>query len=540
MRRWRAVVLAVALAALRATASAQTPAAAPDARVLVVPFDNVALDGRIFWLGEASAVLLADDLNALGVAAITREERRQAFERLQVPPVASLTDATTIRIAQLVGAARVIVGSLQMENDALVVRVRSIALDTGRVQVNATERGPIADLFATFERIARRIAPSSTKTSGEIERLQPPVAAFEDFIKGLLAETPATAAGYLNAALKTAPSYDRARLALWDEYTDEGDHARALASVQAVPSGSPWARRAGFRAGLSQISLEKYDEAYATFKRLADAQPSAPVLNNLGVIQLRRGGTADTGEPASFFKKASEADPGDSDYFFNLGYTYWVEHDTQATIYWLREAVRRNPTDGDAHYVLGAALALAGNGGEAAREKELALRLSSTYEQWTRRPPAEAVPKRLERLKTDVEEPHARRIEQTLTNAAQRDQQDLAQFYLARGRRMFQREDDREAIVELNRALYLSPYQPEAHLLLGRIHLRNGRVHEAIDALKISLWSDETAEAHVVLGEAYLQNQDAAAARAEADRALALDPSSATAKRLRDKAGAKP
>jgi Tfp pilus assembly protein PilF len=150
------------------------------------------------------------------------------------------------------------------------------------------------------------------------------------------------------------------------------------------------------------------------------------------------------------------------------------------------------------------------------------------------------VPKRLERLKTDVEEPHARRIEQTLTNAAQRDQQDLAQFYLARGRRMFQREDDREAIVELNRALYLSPYQPEAHLLLGRIHLRNGRVHEAIDALKISLWSDETAEAHVVLGEAYLQNQDAAAARAEADRALALDPSSATAKRLRDKAGAKP
>jgi len=541
MSRWRAVLFALALVSTCGTAAAQTSAAtAADARVLVVPFDNVALDGRIFWLGEASAVLLADDLNALGVAAITREERRQAFDRLQVPPVASLTDATTIRIAQLVGAARVIVGSLQMENDTLVVRVRSIALDTGRVQVNATERGPIADLFATFERIARRIAPPSTKTFAEIERLQPPVPVFEDFIKGLLAETPATAVGYLTAALKTQPSYDRARLALWEEYTDQGDHAQALASVQPVSAGSPWARRAAFRAGLSQISLEKYDEAYATFKRLADAQPSAAVLNNLGVIQLRRGGSAETGQPAPFFKKASEADPGDSDYFFNLGYTYWVEHDTQATIYWLREAVRRNPTDGDAHYVLGAALALAGNGGEAAREKELAVRLSSTYEQWAKRPPAEMVPKRLERLKTDNEEPHARGIEQTLTNAAQRDQQDLAQFYLARGRRMFQREDDREAIVELNRALYLSPYQPEAHLLLGRIHLRNGRVREAIDALKISLWSDETADAHVALGEAYLQNQDAAAARAEADRALALDPSSTGAKRLREKAGAKP
>ena len=65
-------------------------------------------------------------------------------------------------------------------------------------------------------------------------------------------------------------------------------------------------------------------------------------------------------------------------------------------------------------------------------------------------------------------------------------------------------------------------------------------MREAIDALKISLWSAETAEAHVVLGEAYLQAKDPAAARAEADRALALDPSSAEAKRLRDKTAPKP
>jgi hypothetical protein len=148
-------------------------------------------------------VLLTDDLNAVGSDAITRQERLQAFERLQVPPVAALTDATVIRIGQLVGAARVVVGSLQMENDVLVVRARSITLDTGRVQVDVTERGPLPDLFTIFERIARRIAPSSV-SSGEIARQRPPVAVFEDFIKGLLAETPATAINYLNAALETA------------------------------------------------------------------------------------------------------------------------------------------------------------------------------------------------------------------------------------------------------------------------------------------------------------------------------------------------
>ena len=107
-----------------------------------MPFENVTREGRLFWLTEASAVLLTDDLNALGAGAITRIERQQAFERLQVPPVAVLTDATMIRIGQIVGAAQVVVGSLQAENDTVVVRARSIALDTGRVQADVTERGP--------------------------------------------------------------------------------------------------------------------------------------------------------------------------------------------------------------------------------------------------------------------------------------------------------------------------------------------------------------------------------------------------------------
>src|SRR5881396_3277528 len=124
-----------------------------------MPFENLKREGRIFWLAEASAVLLTDDLNALGANAITRQERQQAFERLQVPTVAALTDATVIRIGQLVGAARVVLGSLQLDGDVLVVRARSIALDTGRVQADVTDRGPLSELFATFERVARRIAP---------------------------------------------------------------------------------------------------------------------------------------------------------------------------------------------------------------------------------------------------------------------------------------------------------------------------------------------------------------------------------------------
>src|SRR5205814_9814607 len=112
-------------------------------RILVMPFENIRRDAAIVWLGEASSVLLADDLNALGAAAITREERRQAFERLQVPPSAMLTDATVIRIGELVRASDVVTGTLQIEDGALVVHARAITLDTGRVSHDIVERGPV-------------------------------------------------------------------------------------------------------------------------------------------------------------------------------------------------------------------------------------------------------------------------------------------------------------------------------------------------------------------------------------------------------------
>jgi tetratricopeptide (TPR) repeat protein len=521
----RVVLIAVLAGSAVASVAGQAP---PAARILVLPFDNVNREASIFWLGEASAVVLADDLNALGAGAIIREERREAFERLQVPATAILSNATVIRIGQLVGASEVVTGTLQLEDDTLVVHARGIALETGRVSSDAIERGPVPQMFEIFERVARRLAPAGAGPAADGSH-HPPLDVFENYIKGLLAEIPATAINYLNAALTALPSFDRARLALWDIYTEQGDHAKALAAAQPVAGDSIWSRRARFLAALSSLNLNRFDEAFAGFNGLVDAQPAAMALNNLGVVQIRRGPTSQNAQPTYYFGKAAEADPSDADYFFNLGYAYWLARDAQAATYWLREAVRRNPADGDAHFVLGASLAAAGSSTEASRERELARRLSSRYEQWEKRPAADAVPKGLERVKDGVELPHARQVEAALATS---DQRELARFHLDRGRRLFQQENDREAIVELNRALYLSPYEADAHLLLGRIHLRNNRLREALDSFKISLWSLETPQAHVALGEAYVQAKDPAAARAEAERALMLDPSSSDAKQL--------
>ena len=68
------------------------------------------------------------------------------------------------------------------------------------------------------------------------------------------------------------------------------------------------------------MHLKKLDDAFATFKTLADAEPSPALLNNLGVVQLRRGvPQAPGGQPEYFFDKAATADRDDEDFLFNLG-----------------------------------------------------------------------------------------------------------------------------------------------------------------------------------------------------------------------------
>jgi len=519
--------------AAAAAASPKPKAEAGEAaRILVVPFETAGRDGRTYWLGEAIAVLMADDVNARGLGAVTRPSRERAYDQLHLPPAAVLSRATVIKVGELVGAARVIVGEVTVEGDALIVRARPIRIDIGRADAEVIERGNLADLFALVRKVARRAVPGGTDLpAGPPGTPAPSLQAFEQYVRGLLAGQPAIRVTFFESALTLDPGYDRARLALWEVRTSQGDHAAALAAARAVGPTSADARRARFLTGVSLMSLKQYDEAFTVFKMLQETAPDPAILNNLGVIQLRRPGQVDAGKPAYWFTKAAEAAPDDPDLLFNLGYAYALDRDPQGAIYWLREALRRYPADGDAHAVLASALDAAGSPVEAGRERELAAQLSPRSPDSRREP----LPRGLERARHDLESMQRGGVDQAIADTAQRDQQDLAQFHLDRGRRLFEGEQDREAMMELRRAVFLSPYEAEAHLLIGRIHLRAGRPGEAVDALKISIWSRDTAAAHVALADAYLRLKNVPDAKIHVQKALALDPASADAKALQER-----
>ena len=504
---------------------AAVPSSAQQARVLVMPFDvsPQAEQGTTFWMGEAASLLVANALQARGFPIFTRAERAAAFEELDLPPSAPLTRATILKVAQLVGASDVVVGTLTIDGGDAAVRVRSVRVEAGRVQPDVAERAALRDLVTLSDRVAARLVEQglrAVKGAPVSAGPAPPLTAFEAYVKGLVAATPATREKFLRDAIAIAPDYAVAHLALWELLDEQERHEDALAEAARVPASSPFARRARFASAMSLVALDRHQQAFDALEALQASGPSPFILNAQGVIQLRRGATPGLGSAVYYFNKAAEQDPDDPDFLFNLGYAYAVERDNNGALYWLREAVRRAPADGVAHVVMAAVLEASGRTAEAERERSLGRLLGSVAE-------AAGVPSGLERLRSDLVSGSFATADALITNPAQREQQGLSTFHLDRGRRLFDEQQDRDAALELRRAIYLSPYLPEAHLLLGRIYERAGRLSEAVDAFRISIWAQETAAARLALADTLIANGQGEEARIEIARVLELDPDGA-------------
>ena len=532
-----AVVLAVLLACgAAAAAPAQTPAGG---RALVIPFENASKQARLAWMGEGASILLTGEIERMGVAVMSRDERLRAFERFQVPPRAPLSRATVIRIGEVVGAGDVVVGAFGLEADVLTLRARRINLASGRLDPERTVSGALGGTADLFARLAAQLwdhdegvhdvaAASGARAAGAV-----PMAAFEPYVKGLLAETPEAQVPLFSKAIQIRPDFAEARIALARAHSAAEEYRRAIETLAPIGEASPLDVEARLLTAVAHLQLRDYAAAWQTLTALHARAPSALVLNDMGVARLKSAAPLPgSGRPTWYFSQARTLDPLDPDYLFNLGYAYWLEGDPSAARYWLREAVRLSPTDAAAHALLARVLHAGGHAAEAARELALAQRLSASFEGLDLNGQPASAPKGLERLKEAFEPPRAERIDAALEMVGLRQQRELAAFYLDRGRRFSEQENDRDAESELTRALYLSPYDAEAHLLLGRSYLRTGRLREAIDAFKVSIWSDDTAAARVALAEAYLEAHDTPAATAEAERALVIDPKSLHARQL--------
>ena len=535
-------VLTAALALIVILPPAAEAQATSGSRVLVMPFaiqvESTAPGGAgaALWMGEAASILLAEKLASLGVGALTRDQRVAAFDRLNLPMSAALTRATVIRVAEIIGASEVVFGDVRI-GDELHVRARLVRVTAGLELPEVNDHGSIADIFQLFGRVATTVSAHTgrLRPASQLGASPMPVEAFEDYVKGLVAATPAAQQRFLERAARIVPTDPRVMMALWSVYSAQGMHERALASANVVASQSGLAE-ARFAVGLSLIELKRYDGAFQALTELHKVGRQAAVSNALGVVQLRRSTPAGTSPAAYYFKRAVDEDPENTDYVFNFGYALARAKNVSDALTWLRETVRLDAADGEAHAVMSALLVEGGRTAEAQRELELARQLGTetTLDLQVLTP---AVPEGLERLPTDPDLAIGTRLNAAIANPAQRDQRETALFHVRNGKALIAAHRDREAADELRRAIYLAPYDYEPHILLGQVYHRVGQLPQAIDELKVANWCRETAAGRLALASALLDSGDATAARIEIRRALVLAPGSTEADELLRRAG---
>src|SRR2546426_3087715 len=96
--------------------------------------------------------------------------------------------------------------------------------------------------------------------------------------------------------------------------------------------------------------------------------------------------------------------------------------------------------------------------------------------------------------------------------------QETAQQHVQKAREALQKENYRAAKDEAKRALSLDKETPEAYLLLGMIHRREGKWGDALRYIKEALkHKPDYSDAHYILGLLYFQRSDFARAREEAN-----------------------
>jgi Tfp pilus assembly protein PilF len=489
--------------------------------VAVLPPDRLDSGPETLWVSEAVADMLPRALGLLGVPVVDRSDRLRVQETLGIPRV-PLTRATSIRIASVLGASRLVVGTYEMKAEGLTLGLKTLDTERGTLSAPFMSTGPPEKFLASLYGLAWDIALSgptpSPKTRADFLAQAPKVSfdALRAYGQGLGAGDPKSRVKLLKRALALDPTFDEARLALGRLELDEKESEAARLVLSQVRSES-LARQARFLEGVALLGLGRYKEAEALYGELAKEKASPAVLNNQAVALLRLEGRP---KPASVpLKAAVEAAPGATDLVYNLGFALLVEGEPEAAAFWLRGVVREAPDDSYARLLLVWALRKAKRDDEANEEWKALMGLQPTSESL-------ATPdfsRRFERVL-----PGERIV---LLDPDRRSDAELARGLIARAEELVPKDAD-EALRELGRAEALDPCAPGVHHAMARAYLGRGAKDQAAEEFHRALWCKEEVPVRLELMLLLKDLGKAAEARAEAARILKVDPQNEAARKL--------
>jgi tetratricopeptide (TPR) repeat protein len=486
--------------------------------VLVLPFENRSGNATLNWIGNSFPDTLDRRLGSAGFLTISHDDRVYALTHLGLPGEFRPSRATTIRIAQQLDANYVVIGSFAVANGQITIQSQVLSIDQLRLSPAVIEADPLDHLYdaenAIAWKLARVLEPGlnvAEQTFLAAGGAAVPLPAFEDYIRGINASTPAEAVARLRTAVAAAPSYPAALLALGKQQYLNRDYDAAATTLARVPPSDPQALEANFYLGLARFNSANYAGAANAFEFVASRLPLPEVVNNEGVALARQGKDA-----VALFDRASVADPSDEDYHYNLAIALYRRGDIGTALQQADACLKLKPNDPEAGS-LRAHLALAPAGS----------RLD---------PNGSFVP--VERIRRNWSEAGFRQAAFQLdqlraARMATLPPEQRATEYTALGRDYLAQGLLPQAEQQFQSALASDQNNAPAHAGLAEVRERSGNATEARAEAQRSLNIQPNVPALLVLARLDLAQNHLPAAADDVSRALRLEPANAAAVAMR-------
>jgi tetratricopeptide (TPR) repeat protein len=504
-------------------ASAQSPPDTGGRVVLVLPFDNRSGNPSLSWIGDSFPDTLNKRLSSVGFLTISHDDRVFALDHLGLPADFRPSRATTIRIAQQLDANFVVIGSYNVTgtdgNERIAIQARVLTIEQLKLSPPVDDSAELNRLFDAENAIAwkiSRIVDPHLTVSEQTFLAAPgavPLPAFEDYIRGTNATTPAEQIKRLKDAVKLAPDYASALLALGKQQYAARDYDAAAATLAKVPHSDRLALEANFYLGLSRFNSANYAAAQQAFAFVATNLPLSEVVNDEGVALERQGQNG-----VQFFQRAATTDPSDEDYHYNLAIALYRRGDTTTALSESELALKLKPGDNEA-IELHKRLKMAPSGSKLAANATNGFspveRIRRNYSEASFRQAA-----------FQLDQIRAARLAMLTPAKRAAEYTQIGRDYLAQGLLP-------EAETQFQSALVADPNSADAHAGLAQLYETSGDPTKARDEAQTSIILGPNVTAYLLLARIELADKQLAASAHDVSAALHLEPLNAQALALR-------